>query len=251
MIRNIVFALWVGGALVGTMARADEPTERWWIRLVEGREILAIGDVLREHGLVLYRTPAGVLSSIPDDRVDVIERVLLPEGSTASAGDDQPDRAPEEVPTFTNDDLPTEPLPWQASFTRAAGSPADGVPDVDAEERVDIPLTYDSYLDRNGNDERWWRELAAEIDADRDDAREGLEIWTQRHRELSDLVALECVGRRHARYLPAVCAEYVRLQRDASERVAKARAWLDEVEAERGNLSDEARRADALPGWLR
>jgi hypothetical protein len=249
MVARIVWTLLIGAAVAGAPARAGEPAARSWVRLDSGRQILVIGQIERDGGLMLYRTATGLLASIPASRVVAVEPVARPDRSPDERPDELPARSVPDVPVFTNDDLPTEPLPWRATIDRATGS-TDVAPT--AETGSEIPaLGYDAYRDRNGNDEAWWRERAAAIDAEREEALDEYEIWSQRYRSLSDLVALECVGRRFARYLPATCAEYVRLQRDANERAADARAWLEEVDAERRNLSDEARRANALPGWLR
>ena len=249
MVGNIVWTVLIGLASAGLPSQGGEPTTRSWVRLDDGQEILAVGEIEQDDGLVLYRTVAGMLASIPAARVVAVEPVDPPVASPDAARDERPERTVRDAPVFTNDDLPTEPLPSRATFDRIPGSTVDG-PSRPADPDGPV-LTYDTYRDRNGNDEAWWRELAAAIDSERAEARSEYEIWSQRYRSLSDLVALECVGRRFARYLPAACAEYVRLQRDADRRAADARAWLDEVDAERRNLSDDARRAGALPGWLR
>jgi len=220
-----------------------DPGVRKVLVLADGGRVEIAGEVGRRDGLVVYRTAEGTLASVPEDRVTAVEDAPLPVAPAAPARDDLP------VPTFTDDDLPAPLLPVGIAGGTAgeSGSPEPGTVAV-----VPPPWTYDGYVDRDGRDAAWWRARVAALEADRSAAEADLERWTRSYRELSALVELECadapggVSRR-----PSTCVDYLRSQSAAEREVEAARARLEAIDRERGGLSDEARRAGALPGWLR
>ena len=62
MVGSIVWTVLIGLASAGLPSQGGEPTTRSWVRLDDGQEILAVGEIEQDDGLVLYRTVAGMLA---------------------------------------------------------------------------------------------------------------------------------------------------------------------------------------------
>lgn len=231
-----------GGPVPADETAATAP--RFRLVLVDGAATIAVGPVERRDGVLRFRTPEGVLASVREDRVTALEDAPSPSASPSRRDVASDPGAP--VPVIDNDDLPTAP-------PSGVVVPA-GVPDpAPAEPPATLPIpTYDTYRDRDGRDEAWWRSKVAAIDVDRARAETDRDRWNRRFAEVSALVRIECAGeRRNSTSVRSRCAELLGIQEEARREVEDAEARLEDAVARKRALSDEARRAGALPGWLR
>ncbi len=146
--------------------------------------------------------------------------LILTTSAYAQETDTKKETEPEPI-VYTNADLPpplpttgTSPPPAPASTSSAATTSAQ--------------LSYDSYLDKNGHGEGWWRHRAAELD---------LEVLAARLR------AQEL----HVGYVKGTTI----IDPTLAPRSREATLLLLKLEAEREGLTEELRQAGGLPGWLR
>ena len=148
--------------------------------------------------------------------------VLLLFGSVAVASDGEKQ---ESVRVYTNEDLPPP-------------SPESKVTLADETDPTLPPLTYGTFRDRHGHDEAWWRERVASLEAEILEARRELELLSQMIPRCSPIFELYWLCGRSEVW--QVWLEY-----------EKAAIRVEELEAMREQLKEEARTAGALPGWLR
>lgn len=220
--------------LLAVSVAVGEETTR--LRLVDGTTVPCVGDPEFREDVVVYRTPEGWLASLPAEKVAEVVREIA-----ATAETEAPD--PEAVRTYTNEDLPVAPLPMtvEADLVRAPTTETD----------VPVP-TYDTYRDRDGHDEAYWRGRVAGLAERRADARDRLEEWRRRHAELSEIVDLQCnPGQIGSPVVNKACAAVLRQRRDAQGEMIEASERLKRIDAERLRIEREAREAGALPAWFR
>ena len=100
------------------------------------------------------------------------------------------------------------------------------------------PLTYETFRDRNGHDQSWWRTRTARLDAEFQAAEERLEAI--------ETMLLICRPRFPRRDF---CTRNVHL--DLMIDFEEAQNHAKQLQLDRKQLREDARRADALPGWFR
>jgi len=133
------------------------------------------------------------------------------------------------------------PLPRrQGSFNILADAAPPSPPES---SRVSDDHPMRNYRDRQGRDEAWWRRRLAKLAERLDTARSKLEMAARRLDQARR-------GMRPVTSRSGADADASRVAR-ASAEVAAARGEIVLREAELGRLRDEARRAGALPAWLR
>lgn len=142
-----------------------------------------------------------------------------------------PSAATEQTVLYTNRDLPCLP----SAGTATAGS----VPQEAAAPALP-PLTYATYTDTKGRDERWWRNTVKQHQVATAEADEELE----RAYRLFKLSVLPLHDSRRVVVTTRDVVEIRELYRDAQARV-------DLLTAQWNSLMDEARTTAALPGWFR
>jgi len=203
--------------------------------LDNGASLEVEGPVERRDGLVIFRSKDGELASVRETQVVGI----LPRGTTGRAdrlsgeSGSRPAVAPEAV--FTNDDLPPPLESWKTLEPPvAAGTEAQALP----------PLTYDTYLDSEGHGEQWWRDRRAHLTTELEEAQAEVDRAYEVFQNL----------KRAFGYIPPEEPPSGRLLQglqDARRRLDDALSRRDAAQASLDALREEARRAGALPGWLR
>ena len=148
--------------------------------------------------------------------------LLLPFGGIADASEGEKQ---EKVRVYTNEDLPPPPPESTEPVTVSADPAAP-------------PLSYGSYRDRNGHDEAWWRARVAELDAELYEATRELELLHELLPRCTPILGFYPFCDRRDAW--QVWLEY-----------EKAVVRVEELEAMRLQLREEARIAGALPGWFR
>lgn len=222
--------LLVALCVFGTAAAAASSTTA--VRLRSGTVLETSGPVDRRDGLVVFRTAQGLLVSV---REASVAEIVEPGGSPAAAA------VPTATKLYTNADLPEGPAGYVP--------PPPGKIPASAETPVE-PLTYDSYRDRDGHDEDWWRERAAGLDRNIRLAQERVERETARWHELDMYARVSCPLNRSG-YFGGRCAAILGQAEEAWRRVEDAIAAERAASGARQALDAEAARAGALPGWLR
>ena len=205
------------------------------LTLADGSTHDVLGPIEVREGKVLFRLPSGRLASLSVDEVSAMTPLPLPGVTPPVAG------ASREAPAagdagdlgrFTNDDLPP-PLQGTRTIHRSTGEGPDAEPS-------ELPIGYDDYRDKNGRGEAWWKARVEKLDRDLADAKKEME---------EAYAALHALTRE---YRPVITDGRVQYAiREARERFEAAEGRWREVSLERSSLADEARRAGALPGWLR
>lgn len=207
------------------------------VRLTSGAVLLAAGPVERRGGLVVFRTVQGRLVSVSDDRVAEIVTpaappVLAEGGGVANTEDGK---------VYTNTDLPEGPSGY-------VPPPPGKIPE--SAVAIEAPLTYETYRDRDGRDESWWRQRAAGLDRNVKLAQDRVERETSRWHELDTLARASCPINRYG-YFGGRCAAILGEAEEARRRMDDAIAAERVARDARSALDAEATRAGALPGWLR
>ncbi len=106
--------------------------------------------------------------------------------------------------------------------------------------RDEAPLTVEPHRDRNGNGEEFWRQRAGEVNRGLEVAEGNVARAKKRVEDLqSDNAAV--AGQ------PAWAYQIAQ----AKEQLAIAEERLEVARKRREELAEEARKADAFPGWLR
>lgn len=213
---------------------------RYRLTTVDGAVVLIDGPVANRDGVLVFRGAEGGLASISEAAVASIEPVETAP-SPAVGAESEPDAetvsdaGADAAQVVTNEDLPPPLEPWTTL--------ARPVVDDDAAET----LTYDTYLDRSGRGEAWWRERASSLRVEVDAAREALDAAQRDYAGLA-----EAWGVLPPREWPTPGSARLRMAlREAAARRDAAADRLDEADAALAALEEEARTAGALPGWLR
>lgn len=196
-----------------------------------------LGPIEIQENRVLFHLAGGRLASLPVERVTAVTPLSPPvadrfAGEATGRRDRRASEEPGDLGRFTNEDLPP-PLPNAGSVAYATGEP----------EQVEATLTYEGYRDRTGRGEDWWRERARRTERDLSDAKTEME---EAYAELHSLTR----GLGGGLVLPEQGRLLHAIQR-ARERFEAAEERYRNAVEERSRLADEARQAEALPGWLR
>lgn len=230
-------------ALVGTPVPAEETApiardcQRFRLVLDGGAVVEGKGAIERRGDLVFFHLPDGTPVSLEAARVAEVEPVLpkgqVPEPPPDSTGEPAPAAG---TLAFTNETLP--PLPDDPpSSVRIPEQERQWAENLEA-------LGYEGYLDRNGNDETWWRSRADALRGSLEKAEREVLYSKERLAGMEALI-LQLSG---PGTLPTpLGAELTR----AREEYEAALEWRDSLRLAWKELREEARVAAALPGWLR
>jgi hypothetical protein len=213
--------------------------QRFRLILDGGAVVEGQGAIERKGDLVLFHLPDGRPVSLQADRVVEVEPVLPkgqslgPPPAAAPAGPVPPTG---ETRVFTNETLPPLPddPPSSVRIPEEERQWAEGL----------AALDYEGFLDRNGNDETWWRSRAGSLRAALDEAE--LEVLYT-HERLAGMQSLILQLSGPGTLPTPLGAELTR----AREEHEAALEWRDSLRLAWRDLREEARVAGALPGWLR
>jgi len=220
------------------------------VEMKDGRTFVAVGPVRGDERMLLLRLADDALVSVAADGV---ERITAAPADATSIEESSDADAPEPR-VYGNADLP--PVPDSASASPPEQKAAeDGSPAA--------ALTYDGYRDRNGRDEKWWRDRVSRLNEELEATQQEIDRLEREYRVAKartgaplprgsagrkmTVLPLGLANRRTSSLEAGKVAEL----EEASTRLEEARARRDTLKAEIDGLSEEARRAGALPGWLR
>ncbi len=257
---RIATACWLA-LVLGSLAFGATPknvSDRWpaarhdgpiLIVLTNGSQVAARGPVEGDNRTLVFRTEAGKLVSLPTTSIGEIR---LPPKS-AGQPDTEPDGESEEMATpdpdpeaqviFSNADLPpagsTSPLPEAEEPSGQVGGTDPGATLEDsAGARPQVATA--GPVDRDGHDERWWRDRKSRLVRSIEEANAEIEKLDRDVRLAKAAIGITVQGQDGA----VTLAEKNEALADALQRRAALRKELDD-------LPTEARRAGALPGWIR
>lgn len=216
------------------------------VRLSDGRTLEVSGPVHGDERTLLLRLADDTLLSVETASVEAIDEAP----SRARAAATRAENANRPV-VISNADLP-EALPSQSAPIQTPDAPAGGNPPEagpPAEQPTAASIYPGEHLDRNGHNERWWRDRVARLrealaQADADIERLEAEVRVAKARSLG---AHQAQNKR----VSSLDKQKVDTLVDAVDSLEATRARRDELQAEIDGLADEARLANALPGWLR
>ncbi len=207
------------------------------VQLVDGREVEAVGPVTGDDRMLIFRLTDNTLVSMKTSSVARITAVrvprpALPQSATRTHVAPIADRAGSPR-TFKNTDLP-EPLESQSA------PPADeptAVTDPES-QATEEPA---GLVDRNGHNEKWWRDRVSGLNAELAATESEIERLESDVRKAKVRVG--------GKLPDAGSGE--RSLNDVLVELEVARTRRNGLKAEIDGLSEEVRRAGAMPGWLR
>ncbi len=202
------------------------------VQLEDGRAVEAVGPVTGDERILVFRLADSTLVSMKTSSVARITAVRAPRPERPQS----PTRT-KVVPvatrsgsprTFKNTDLPESPE-----------SPP--VPPAAVEEEPRAAEAPAETVDRNGHNEKWWRDRVAVLNAE----LAASEAEIQRLESDVRKAKVRAGGK-----LPDT-GSGERSLNDVVVELEVARTRRNGLKTEIDSLSDEARRAGAMPGWLR
>ncbi|HVR42747.1 MAG TPA: hypothetical protein VMS56_04815 [Thermoanaerobaculia bacterium] len=215
------------------------------IVLRTGERIAVAGEIRVEGTQVVFRTPAGRLYSIALDEVDLEKTAADPDvpAAAGSAPEKAPEAEPAEAPPAERKLVVSKEEKERLLRELEGNRSGTEAPEQRALTREGLEEELDR-REREREREGPWRAAARAIRERIAQSREAVERLRQRERRLDDeIMALLALGLDPGNHL---------LQRDQTRAdLDRARASLAATEREMAGLEEEARRAGALPGWLR
>lgn len=233
------------------------------VRLDDGRTLEAVGPVrVGETMLILRLTDDSLVSVTAESVKDITQDPGWPR---------KPEPQRHAPVVITNADLPP-PLPSQSAPISGGTPPA---PTLAPAEESDSGTAADpqpatepaslrpgEHVDRNGHDDKWWRdrkkrleEQLAESEAEIERLEDEMQVAKARAGARTNATHGPSnrtpYPRRPGQRVSSLDVQKLNAFEDAVEGLEAARARRDELQAELDGLPDEARRANALPGWLR
>ncbi len=207
------------------------------VQLEDGRAIQAVGPVTGDDRVLVFRLTDNTLVSMKTSSVARITAVRVPRPAlprSATRTHAAPVAArPGSPRTFKNTDLP-EPLEPQSA-------PSDVKPPADPETEPPATEQPTEPVDRNGHNEKWWRDRLSGLNAEL--------VATE-----AEIQRLESDVRKAKVRVGGKLPDTGSGERSLNDVVVElevARTRRNGLQAEIDGLSDEARRAGAMPGWLR
>lgn len=233
-------------ALLVTATLFGGPVDALVLR--SGQTLPVSGEIREDGRRLVFRTAEGVLYSIALDEIDLEATRELALKSNAGAEPAEAAQAEEAPPPplarkLAVSEQEKKRLLEEISRNRD-GKPAPEQRSLTDEGLKDEMARLDRERDQRERDERYWRDRAGPARERLNRARDEAALLEARVRRLQDEVGMVvAVGLDPSGQLYQL--DLARNQLDsARQRVGSAeRAWAD--------LQDEARRAGALPGWLR
>jgi hypothetical protein len=218
------------------------------VKLEDGRTIHARGPVLGDDRTLLLRLPDDSMISVPADSV---ERIAVASASATAPAAKTRVTTPGRV--YGNADLPP---PLETGSAPPVTATADLVSPA-----APAPLTFEGHRDFNGHDEQWWRDRVKRLHEELEGTEQEIVALESEYRVAKARTGApmpRTVGGRSVlprslanRRTSSLEAGKVITLEEVATALDDAKARRDELKAEIAGLSDEARQANALPGWLR
>ena len=214
--------------------------------LHSGHQIAVAGPIREDGTRLVFRTPAGVLYSLAVDEIDLDATEQLARASDPA--EDDPEPASEAVTPLPRRKLAVSEEEKQRLLDEISqnreGKPAPEQRSLSGEGLEEELERLDREREERKREERFWREKAGPLRERLEQARDEVAMLEARVRRLEDEVRMVySLGLDPTGQLYQLDVARNGLE-GARQRVLSAeRAWAE--------LQEQARRAEALPGWLR
>ncbi|MCP3979505.1 MAG: hypothetical protein GY716_09275 [bacterium] len=246
----------------GSAVAAANPLDAWpaatregpiLVRLDDGRTLEAVGPVRVGGTRIILR--------LTDDSLVSVAATSVKDITQDPVRSRKPEPQQEAPVVITNEDLPPA-FPSQAPPNHGGTPPAPTLAPAEASKGEPTGLRPGEHVDRNGHGETWWRERKTRLEEQlaetvADVERLESEVRVAKARAGARTNAMHGRSnrapypRRPNQRLSSLEAQKLNEFEDAVEGLEAARERRVELQAELDGLPDEARRANALPGWLR
>lgn len=223
-----------------------EPVEV--IVLRDGHRIEVSGPVRSVDGRAVFRTPAGRLHSLPLEEIDMVatQKGLAgsPSARQAPAAKAVEAEAPKRKLKVSEDEKRR--LLEELSGNHS-GTPSPLEKERPSEEKDDWVAKSEKEREEMERQAARWRERARAVRDREESARRTLADLQRREQEIEDTIrSLYAAG-----YDPNLLGGHVRALESTRAQMDAARRALEAAERARRDLEEDARKAGALPGWLR
>lgn len=231
-------------AIVLAAALFQGPVETLILR--SGHQIAVAGEIREDGSRLVFRTVAGVLYSLAVDEIDIDATRALAGGSERV--EDEPEPVVEPARPLLRRKLAVSEEEKQRLLDEISrnreGRPAPEQRSLTEEGLDEEMAKLDREREQRKRDESYWRGKAGPLRERLEQARDEVAMLEERVRRLEDEVRMVyTLGLDPSGQLYQLDLARNGLDGARQRAISAARAWAE--------LQEEARRAGALPGWLR